>query len=372
MKTLGILVRTDRDPAAEAWAPFGEEILTASREHGHIFVDLSGSMATRANLARILTGIGSPSGPFLKLVVFYCHGNDNSPIDQDRCDFITEDTIRLFAGWGVYCIGCNVGRTLGHKLLEAGGDWVIAFNSNVGFLMSHIEEVFTCLNAGMVKLLRDGIDPSAATEHMRVAFLEAVDRLDEQEDTAVLRKMMLHSHAESLEYHGPSLTSDLENINPGRAQASEYQQLVAKVLHEVFAPTLDEPRLEVSNESGSSRYDIVFMNRAERGFWHDIKVARGNAVVIFDAKNKKELVPSDADQLLRYSGPWRGKVVFIACREPPTDSFSTRCADLLKEKEVCLLTISDTNLKEMHSLKRQGADPTIVVERLFRQRVESA
>lgn len=54
----------------------------------------------------------------------------------------------------------------------------------------------------------------------------------------------------------------------------------------MFTPQLDEPHLEVSNESGLSRYDIVFSNRAERGFWHDIKMSRGNFIGIFDAKNK--------------------------------------------------------------------------------------
>ena len=371
MTALGILVRTDKH-GAEQWVPFGEEILVASRENGHIFIDLGPSMATRANLIKIVNGIGSPQGLAVKFIVFYCHGNDRSPIDQEDQDFITEETIHSFRGWGIYCIGCNVGRTLGHRFLEAGGNWVIAFDSDVGYSLEHIEEVFTCLNSGIVKILREGIDPSIATGHIRTAFLDAMDAIEGEESFAMLRKMMLHAHARSLVYHGPNLSDDLARIERGHAQASQYQQFVAKVLHEALSPDLDEPHLEVSNESGTSRYDIVFLNRAQRGFWHDIKVTRGNSVVIFDAKNKTELTPSDADQLLRYSSAWRGKVVFIVCREPPSPSFSVRCSDLLKEHGVCVLVISDSDLVEMHSLHRQGSNPTVVIERLFRKRIETA
>ena len=114
------------------------------------------------------------------------------------------------------------------------------------------------------------------------------------------------------------------------------------------------------------------MNRAERGFWHDIKVSRENSIVIFDAKNKRELSPSDADQMLRYSGRWRGYVIFLVCRNKPSQSFNTRTADLLKVHGVCLIVLSDEELEAMYALKQQGNDPTIVIERLYRERIESA
>lgn len=208
--------------------------------------------------------------------------------------------------------------------------------------------------------------------------------------------MALRSHAKALEYHGSkreedhsvkasavnkkaqvehcatNVTNSLSKIKPGQRQAAEYQRLVAKILHEAFTPRLDEPHLEVLNESGASRYDIVFMNRADRGFWHDIKVSRGNSIVIFDAKNKNDLSPSDADQMLRYSGPWRGNVIFLVCRDEPSKAFTTRSADLLKEKGMCLIVLSDRELEEVSSLKQSGGDPTIVIERLYRERIERA
>lgn len=114
------------------------------------------------------------------------------------------------------------------------------------------------------------------------------------------------------------------------------------------------------------------MNSAMSGFWHDIKVSRGNSIVIFDAKNKLALRPADADQMLRYSSNWRGKVIFIVTRNEPSRSFLSRTADMLKEKQVCLLVLCDKHLEQMLALKEQGADPATVIEGMYRERIESA
>ncbi len=66
-----------------------------------------------------------------------------------------------------------------------------------------------------------------------------------------------------------------------------------------------------------------------------------------------------------------GKVVFVVCRDSPTKSFVTRTADLLKEKEICLVVVGDHDLEEMHALKQKGKDPTVVIERLYRERIET-
>lgn len=394
MQVLGVLVRTRNDPVTELGFSYADDILRVSHQHGHIFIDIAAEMATRENVLRVIDGIGRPKGSFLKLIVFYCHGSTNSPIDQNGHDIITDETLSKFADWGVYCIGCDIGQTLGHRLLAMGARFLIAFNAPTMVVLPHADEIYAGLNSGVLAILREGIDPSTATEYMREFFLKSFDHVDKSpSEYSMMRKVALRSHAKSLVYYGPDIQfepsktkidrketmtaernviSELREIMPGHRNAAKYQQYVAKILHGLFSPHLDEPHFEVSNESGSSRYDIVFWNRAERGFWHDIKVSRGNSIVLFDAKNKKELVPSDADQMLRYSGDWRGHVIFIVCREKPSRSFVTRMADLLKEKGVCLIVVSDGELEEMQILKHQGEDPTTVIERLFRERIEGA
>jgi hypothetical protein len=115
----------------------------------------------------------------------------------------------------------------------------------------------------------------------------------------------------------------------------------------------------------------VFLNRAEKGFWHDIKVNWSNSLVIFDAKNKTELKPSDADQMLRYASAWRGNVLFLVCRKRQSKSFSLRTTEYLKEKRVCIIVLTDGDLEEMLDMKQQGSDPTVIIEKLFRELITS-
>lgn len=111
MQILGILVRTKTDRFTNIVHDSAAEILDASQRHGHIIVDLSHETAKRNNLHKIIRSIGSPKGNFLKIVLFYCYTSESSPLDQNGEPFISDETLTLFKGWGVYCIGCYVGRS---------------------------------------------------------------------------------------------------------------------------------------------------------------------------------------------------------------------------------------------------------------------
>ena len=261
--------------------------------------------------------------------------------------------------------------------MDAGAQYLIAFNEKVIVVTSGQAEsdLFEGLNAGIKGILANKLSPVAATEHIRENFRVRIEDLWHNPDRdggswawlAPVRRAFLRSNALALQFHGQDAITCLRTIKAGRRQASEYHVLSARILEETLSPHLSEPHSEVTTEERQSRYDTVFMNRAEAGFWHDIKVSRGNSVVVFDAKNKRRLSPADADQMLRYSGRWRGSVVFVITRSEPSASFLRRTADLLKEKDVCLLVLSDKELEEMLLLKHQGDDPTIVVERLYRE-----
>ena len=163
---------------------------------------------------------------------------------------------------------------------------------------------------------------------------------------------------------------EVRELEPGGKSATRYQALVSQVLHGLFYPDLDEPNTELKNKIGTSRYDVTFINRAKSGFWHHIKLSRDNPIVIFDAKNKTALRPSDVDQMLRYSSPWRGMVIFIVCRQRPGAAITRRLAYTLAEKDVCIIVLSDDDLQQMVALKSRGESPERVVERLYRERIE--
>jgi hypothetical protein len=168
---------------------------------------------------------------------------------------------------------------------------------------------------------------------------------------------------------GEAFLLQLRAIQPGRQAAEQYQRIVFDFLDYLFKPDLSSPRLELTNDSQISRYDILFANRARRGFWHDLKLSWGNNIVIFDAKNKKSLVPSDADQLLRYSGEFKGRVLFLVCRSDPPKAYETRPVQLLKDHGVCILVLSDADLEKMYHLRVQGMDPAEIIEEKLTRRI---
>jgi hypothetical protein len=184
--------------------------------------------------------------------------------------------------------------------------------------------------------------------------------------------MCLHHLSEGVTYAGSTYASRLGAIQTGRKQAYDYQQIVADILSYLFSEDLAQPHMEVENASGTSRYDIVFLNKAGDGFWHDMKIMQGNSLLIFDAKNKKNLVPADADQMLRYASDWRGNIVFMVCRKEPNAAFLRRTREMLSEKRVYLLVLTDCDLENMLVLKGQGSDPATVIEDKYRALLETA
>jgi hypothetical protein len=373
MQVLGILVRTKTDRVTELSFSYANKVIEVSRTHGHILVDLAAEAATRSNLLRVLESVGLPVGNFLRIIIFYCSANAEGPLDQEGRPFITEELLPKFNGWGMYSMGSNVGKNLSHRLLMAGATFVISFSSKAYIPLNQPALFFDNFNAGIIRLLTEGISPSLAAEHVRDLFLTASQRLmSSARVSSQVLAVFLHDNAIGTQFSGPELLSEFRKILPGRNHAANYQVLVAKALGEIFDGSLFEPHYEVTNSSGASRYDIVFMNKAERGFWHDLKINWGNNLVIFDAKNKGELKPSDADQMLRYSSSLLGRVLFVVCRKSQSKTFAKRAADYLNKHKVCILVLTDSDLETMLTAKLQSRDPTSVVEGLYRERLETS
>jgi len=373
MQILGVMVRTNNSTFTKATYQAAEKVLVRAKKKGHIVIDLTDEMAQSQNLLRVLNSIGSPKGNFLKVVLFYCEVQRDSPVDHKGKPFITTKTIDAFKGWGVYCVGCYVGSRLASKLVKAGSTFVIAFASEVSFVSGHEKEVMQGLNAGALRMIDKGVSPIAAADYMRFYFLHEARRILQSRDVNMwLRLLCLHRLAETVRYCGSNLGEQLHSIEQGRKQAYKYQSLVADILSHLFSKDLGIPQMEVETRSGTSRYDIVFFNKAREGLWQDLKIAHGNSLVIFDTKNKMCLSPSDADQMLRYSSDWRGKVLFIVTRKKPSSNFETRVNEMLKEKNVCLLILTDSDLEDMLILKDQGNNPMNVIEDKLMSRLQSA
>ena len=84
------------------------------------------------------------------------------------------------------------------------------------------------------------------------------------------------------------LKNRLAAIDPGRADAGEYQQLVLEILNFLLNPELIDGQPEVRTMDGTERRDIIFTNDSDEPFWDYVRNRYG-LLLMFEAKNKEEL-----------------------------------------------------------------------------------
>jgi hypothetical protein len=68
-----------------------------------------------------------------------------------------------------------------------------------------------------------------------------------------------------------------------------------------ISPPLSTPIVELSDESGTNRRDIILPNYAERGFWSFVRERYCADFIVVDAKNHADCVgKTEALQVLNY------------------------------------------------------------------------
>jgi hypothetical protein len=111
-----------------------------------------------------------------------------------------------------------------------------------------------------------------------------------------------------------------EDIPIGRKHFREYEHKVRVIWRFLFLGELGEgqaqSRTEPENEGVEIR-DLVFANRADAGFWKDLKDKYSVSEVVVDAKNTDDLTRDDLRQLYCYLKPSLGFWGFIVSRSEP-------------------------------------------------------
>src|SRR6202035_2302277 len=113
-----------------------------------------------------------------------------------------------------------------------------------------------------------------------------------------------------------------ENIPTGIQHFRQYEHQVRVIWNFLFKGELGEgqaqSRTEPENEGVEIR-DIVFANKANTGFWSDLKQKYSASEIIVDAKNTDDLTRDDLRQLYCYLKPALGFWGFIVCRSAPNN-----------------------------------------------------
>jgi hypothetical protein len=116
---------------------------------------------------------------------------------------------------------------------------------------------------------------------------------------------------------GTELITRLASIPAGRDHWSEYQGLVGRLMEYLFVPPLGVPALEISNESGADRRDLVMANMAEGGVWSLVRQLYRAEYVVVDAKNYTEALDKkpilEVAHYLKWYGP--GLFALVACQQ---------------------------------------------------------
>jgi hypothetical protein len=164
---------------------------------------------------------------------------------------------------------------------------------------------------------------------------------------------------------------------PGEIAA--FQVVVEDVLTYLFCEnfpnglSLRKPLAQAKTDMAYESRDLVFENRATSGFWSEARTEFGAAGVIADAKNYSNEIDGDvvrdfASKYLKDFG--LGRLGLLVARKVPpvarsTVPFGARVPSAIEEQKEqwrthhrMVILLDDTDLAEMLSMKRSGADPT--------------
>ena len=124
-------------------------------------------------------------------------------------------------------------------------------------------------------------------------------------------------HHEGQGVAGTNLISRLDSIPSGSENAHSYHQCIDQILKRLFSPELTGMKIEQEINVGRKRVDICFDNVANRGFFHDLKLAHQIKcpLIFLECKNYScDPANPEIDQLLGRFGRQRGDFGILLCR----------------------------------------------------------
>ena len=166
---------------------------------------------------------------------------------------------------------------------------------------------------------------------------------------------------------GPLVAEQVRRVRDlipvGRGHFRDYEQHVKVVINFLFLEHLGEAtpqkRTQPGNEGCEIR-DLVCQNRADTGFWKDLKTKYSCIEILFETKNTTRLTRGNLRQIYCYLKPALGLWGFIVCRATQPDNIQAYNRTLFKNfvhgRGVLILT--DDDLLRMVKIRLRGNDPS--------------
>ena len=179
-------------------------------------------------------------------------------------------------------------------------------------------------------------------------------------DVRALLSAGIRMQGEMIEYE----VQNIKKLIPtGRDHYRKYEHSVRVTMNYLFSGHLGEAkpqsRTEPGNEGNEIR-DLVCQNRAQTGFWKDLKDKYFCSEILFEAKNETELTRGDLRQIYCYLKPALGLWGFIVCREEQPDKIHAYNRTLFKNftQTRGVLILTDDDLRKMAGIRLRGRDPS--------------
>lgn len=204
-------------------------------------------------------------------------------------------------------------------------EWL--YNLGFGGLRRGTETSFRVLSARSATAVRIDQDAHVVIHPTFRDALQLQDKIVTSLAATVLRQSgILEDLPEGLDIENFSrsveeLRQELLTLPHGSGNASQFEDVVGKVIKLCFYRVLTNPEPRVRNRGNSVIRDWMVSNTARQGFWEVVRQKYGAVQVIWECKNYAELGADDFHQVNYYHTDVAGKFSIIVFRGKPTDHY---------------------------------------------------
>lgn len=235
------------------------------------------------------------------------------------------------------------------RMCEVKADWVTLERQTMEGFNAHPEKTMGGWEGRTFYMIRGGRHPSRWTQEAAI------------EDLTLLLTTSASTLGARIQYEADNLR---EFIPAGNAHFKRFEHHVRVILNYLFSGPLGEGEAQsrtVPEDEGIEIRDIIFSNKADTGFWKDLKDKYSASQIIVDAKNTDSLSRDDLRQLYCYLKPALGYWGFIVCRSEQPSVIHAFNRTLFRNFNQCrgLLILSTDDIRRMVQIRNRGDDPSV-------------
>ena len=143
-----------------------------------------------------------------------------------------------------------------------------------------------------------------------------------------------------------ALLSAVISLPTGKADATNFENAIEKLLSALFFPSLSSPTKQLRIHEGRKRIDISYVNNPNSGFFHWLASHYPSGHIFVECKNYREEVANpEFDQLSGRFSPSRGQVGLLICRSiEDVDKLTRSCKNTAQDKRGFIVILSDDDL----------------------------